>query len=265
MDDPGDSSSLEKTSNKHEHDSPREQTGGDGENNIRAEGDDALSAGGLEEGSQKKLRVRNEEHGSSSSAMQKPKRKVELLEIPERDPNCVVCGKNFNSWKALFGHMRSHPERQTWGVLEIPERDPNCVVCGKNFNSWKALFGHMRSHPERQWRGVFPPPTGSWDPSVSVDREAEPGTGMVPDLAQEEIATALLNVAQGVLATLTSSVVATSNTAEGSKVDEAEASASSPTRGLVIDLNQPQEKSSKALKFDLNLPPANDEDIPEPP
>ncbi|KAK9948258.1 hypothetical protein M0R45_003843 [Rubus argutus] len=35
---------------------------------------------------------------------------------------------------------------------------PPCQVCNKRYTSWKALFGHMRSHPERSWRGVHPPP-----------------------------------------------------------------------------------------------------------
>lgn len=33
-----------------------------------------------------------------------------------------------------------------------------CCLCGKNFPSMKSLFGHMRSHPDREWRGIQPPP-----------------------------------------------------------------------------------------------------------
>ncbi|CAI9785793.1 unnamed protein product [Fraxinus pennsylvanica] len=32
-----------------------------------------------------------------------------------------------------------------------------CKICEKEFTTKKSLFGHMRSHPDREWRGMEPP------------------------------------------------------------------------------------------------------------
>lgn len=68
-------------------------------------------------------RGRAEEHGggSSSGGGQKGKKKGELIDPPSTDPKCATCGKTFGSWKAVFGHLRSHPERDYRGAFPPPK------------------------------------------------------------------------------------------------------------------------------------------------
>ena len=47
--------------------------------------------------------------------------------------------------------------QESFSITE--EGEPTCYVCKKTFLSMKSLFGHMRSHPERDWRGIQPPTT----------------------------------------------------------------------------------------------------------
>lgn len=49
-------------------------------------------------------------------------------------------------------------KRKPSDVIDPPSGTPKCDVCLKEFASWKAAFGHMRAHPNRQYRGFFKPP-----------------------------------------------------------------------------------------------------------
>jgi hypothetical protein len=52
-----------------------------------------------------------------------------------------------------------------------PDTEPTCSECGRTFASWKAVFGHMRAHPDRGWRGAIPPP--EWSPENPDDQQGD--------------------------------------------------------------------------------------------
>lgn len=84
---------------------------------------------GLRENPKKSWRL----SGSNQTA---PKQEEE--QEREQDHICKVCGKGFNSSRAVFGHMRHHSRQENL-----------CRECGKGFSSLRALSGHMRCHSER--------------------------------------------------------------------------------------------------------------------
>ncbi|GAV87746.1 zf-C2H2_6 domain-containing protein, partial [Cephalotus follicularis] len=63
------------------------------------------------------------------------------------------------------GKMMKAVQGSTCDAKEADQvsEQPICCICERNFRSYNALFGHMKSHPERDWRGVKPPERVVWD------------------------------------------------------------------------------------------------------
>ncbi|XP_022132655.1 uncharacterized protein LOC111005461 [Momordica charantia] len=83
--------------------------------------EDVVVSSSPQETSGKKRGRAEEQAGGSSSGGGKGKKKGELIDPPSTDPKCATCGKIFGSWKAVFGHLRSHPERDYRGAFPPPK------------------------------------------------------------------------------------------------------------------------------------------------
>ncbi|XP_031269246.1 uncharacterized protein LOC116127750 [Pistacia vera] len=116
---------------------PTPQVPGEEEGAKEVPGERERTVAPAAEGPVEKKRGRKDDAGAScSSGVEKKRKKGELLEIPNRSPSCYLCGRKFQSWKAVFGHMRAHKigEERVRGAFPppvfTPPGSPQRVVSG---------------------------------------------------------------------------------------------------------------------------------------
>ncbi|KAM7261227.1 hypothetical protein ACFE04_026702 [Oxalis oulophora] len=95
---------------------------------------------------------------SSGGGKGKGKGNVVITRSKVNENTTVLKGSSSSSSTGKRGREEEGtPKRKKGEIVNIPEGEIRCQVCKKPFNSWKAVFGHLRIH-QRSWRGAFPPP-----------------------------------------------------------------------------------------------------------
>ncbi|KAK8961193.1 Zinc finger protein ZAT3 [Platanthera guangdongensis] len=75
----------------------------------------------------------------------RPEKRPEAISTAAADDEDEA-NKNVGSLLSSEGSSTAHPLAE----------EVQCCVCERKFGTMKALYGHMRCHPERSWRGVRP-------------------------------------------------------------------------------------------------------------
>ncbi|KAI4381151.1 hypothetical protein MLD38_007258 [Melastoma candidum] len=103
--------------------------------------------------------------------------------------------------KGIAVGVAEEPGKKKFASLEnLPGRARTCSICMREFPTARALFGHMRSHPERMWRGAHPPPVSPrWEEAAKHEEEQHDVEQTQPAL---ELTGNLLKIGERILRTV---------------------------------------------------------------
>lgn len=94
--------------------------------------------------------------GSGGTASKKKARRPRTVKL---DDLADMTGASSGSKAGEEEPAKKPRKKGSSKLINPPEGPPICNVCGRSFISWKAVFGHLRSHRDRGYFGFLPPPT----------------------------------------------------------------------------------------------------------